>query len=297
MKKRLKSKYDFEHVRGIQDLKRLSYILGEKKEYLLELVAQKNYYYKPYIDKKPGKKPRPIDQPTEDLLGIQTKIRDRILDLVPLPRIVFGAVEGKNTQMAATAHLKKEVVVKLDLKDCFHSSEARKVKQLFIKRFGFSESIAGLLTELCTFEGHVPVGSTLSSTLVNLILVPMWLRIETYCLRHNLGTDAWVDDFAMSGKSAEKHIDAVKRIIQSYGYRISWKKKEIQRSNGPQIVNGVGVNSSKTTIPRKKREEIARDLKENPNSDSVIGKLTYAAGLSSSQSKQLKKLQNKLNKT
>ncbi|MGD9129527.1 MAG: reverse transcriptase family protein [Candidatus Woesebacteria bacterium] len=294
MKKRLKSKYNFSQIRGIQKLNRLSYILGEKEDYLIELAAQKNNYYKPFTDKKTGKKPREIDQPTGELLRVQTKIRDRILDLISLSPIVFGAVEGKCTKMSAAVHLNKDVVVKLDLKDCFHSSKARRVKQLFIKRFGFSEGVANLLTELCTYKGHVPVGSTLSSTVVNLILNPLWMRIDKYRKIHNLGTSIWIDDLALSGKSAERHIGVIKQMINSYGYKISWNKQEIQRSNRPQVVNGGGVNSHKVTLPKEKRIEIARALKNNPISDTSLGKLTYAKSMNSNQGKQLQKLQLKL---
>ncbi|MEO8582104.1 MAG: reverse transcriptase family protein [Patescibacteria group bacterium] len=294
MKKRLQSKYTFQQVRGIQKLDKLSWVLGERIDYLIELAAQKNNYYKPFVDEQPGKKPREIDQPTGELLRVQTKIRDRLLDLIPLSRIVFGAVEGKSTKMSAEVHLKKDVVVKLDLKDCYHSSKARRVKQLFKNRFGFSERVSVLLTELCTFQGSVPVGSTLSATLVNLILNPLWDRIDKYRSTHGMGASTWVDDLAISGKSAEKHIEAIKKMINSYGYRISWNKKEIQRKSGPQIVNGGGVNTNRVTVPKKKRLEIAKALKEDPHSDSSLGKLVYAKSLSKSQGGQLEKLKLKL---
>jgi hypothetical protein len=221
---------------------------------------------------------------------VQTKIRDRLLDLIPLSNIVFGAVEGKCTRMSAEVHLKKDVLVKLGLRDCFRSSKARRVKQLFANRFGFSEGVANLLTELCTFEGHVPVGSTMSSTLVNLILNPLWDRIDKYRKAHSLGASTWIDDLAFSGKSADKHIGAIKKMINGYGYRISWNKKEIQRSNQPQVVNGGEVNSSRVTLPKIKRVEIARALKSNPISDTNLGKLAYAKLMSPNQGKQLEKL-------
>lgn len=290
MKKRLRSDYTFLQVRGIQELDKLAWVLGEKEDYLIELAAQKDSYYKPFIDEQAGKKPRKIDQPTGELLRVQTKIRDRLLDLIPLSGIVFGAVEGKCTKMSAEVHLKKDVVVKLDLKDCFHSSKARRVKQLFTKRFGFSDGVANLLTELCTFEGHVPVGSTMSSTLVNLILNPLWERIDKYRKIHGLGASTWIDDLAFSGKLAEKHINAIKKMINSYGYRINWNKKEIQRSNRPQAVNGGGVNSSKVTLPKTKRVEMAKALKTDSISDTSLGKLAYAKLMNPSQGKQLEKL-------
>lgn len=295
MKKRLNSKYTFNDIRGTQSLKKLAWILGESEDYLIELSVQKDNYYKPYVDKK-GKKPRKIDQPTGELIVLQTKIRDRILDLVPLSDVVFGAVPGKNTQMSASIHTNKDVVVKLDLKDCFHSSKARKVRQLFRKRFGFSDKVAHILTELCTYEGHVPVGSTLSSTLVNLILNPLWKKVDSYLKSHGLSMSTWVDDLAFSGKNAEKHMTVIKRMINSYGYKISWEKMEIQRSGGLQEVNGGCVNTKKVTVPKKKRIETAKVIKENPNSDSAIGKLTYVNTLSSTQGKQLKKLRKKLQK-
>lgn len=297
MQKRIRSPYSFDKVRGIQTLKRLSHILGEKADYLTELAIQKDSYYKPFIYKIPGKKDRPIDRPTGELLRIQTKIRDRLLNLVPLCKVTYGGVEGMSTKDNAQHHLRKDTLVKLDLRDCFHSSKSRMVRRLFKNRFGFAPPIADLLTELCTYQGHVPVGSTLSSSLVNHVLNPVWQRIDDQCAIKNLAFTTWVDDIAISGESAEKEITTLKRIINNYGFRISWNKAEILRSNEPQIVTGHGVNTHQITVPKRKRQEIIKALREDLSSPTALGMLNYAQNANSSQGAQLEKLRKNLAKT
>jgi len=294
MIKRVNSPYTFAQVRGAQTLKRIGQILGEKPEYLTELAIQKNSYYDPYIDKKPGKKPRPIDQPKGELLRIQTKIRDRLLDLIPLCKVTYGGVVGKDTKSAASQHLQKDVLVKLDLRDCFHSTKARMVRRLFRNRFGFSKPVSDLLTELCTYNGHVPVGSTLSSALVNNVLNPVWVKIDNECAVRDLSFTTWVDDLAISGKCADKVIEMIKRCINSYGYKISWNKTEVLRRNKPQVVTGNGVNTKQVTIPKQKRREIAKSITQNPLSPSTNGKVNYAEITNQVQARQLTKLRSRI---
>lgn len=297
MIKRVKSPYNFNQIRGIQKLDRLSYVLGEKQDFLIELAIQKDNYYKPFVDRKPGKKDRYIDQPTGELLAVQTKIRDRILDLAHLSMVTYGGVEGKGTTQNAQQHLRKNELVKLDLHDCFHSTKSRMIRRLFKNRFGYSKPIADLLTELCTYKGHVPVGSTLSSTLVNHVLNPVWEKIHSHCSNLELAFTTWVDDIAVSGKAPREEIGFIKDTINSYGFEISWHKKEILRNNGPQSVTGKGVNTNRITVPVKKRLEFAKVIKADPTSPSSQGKINYVISTNRSQGMQLDKLRQKLNKT
>lgn len=296
MKKRINSPFTFTQIRGVQNLKRLGWILGEKPDYLIELAIQKNNYYDPFVDKKPGKKPRLIDRPTGELLRIQTKIRDRLLDLAPMCKATYGGVLGKSTKDNAEQHLHKNTLVKLDLRDCFHSTKARMVRRLFRSRLGYSEPVSNLLTEICTYEGHVPVGSTLSSALVNLVLNPVWESVDRQCSVKELAFTTWIDDIAISGKAAEREIETIKKIVNSYGYRISWNKKEITKRHMSQVVTGIGVNTSVTTVPRKRRYAIVKSIVTDPISPITYGKLNYAVLTNPRQGKQLSKLQTKLMK-
>lgn len=83
MKKHFKTNRSFSDVTGILTIRNLAYVLGEKPIILKKIAANADKYYRPYVEKKRGKKPRAIDQPIGTIKDIQIKICNRLLDIYP----------------------------------------------------------------------------------------------------------------------------------------------------------------------------------------------------------------------
>jgi hypothetical protein len=123
----------------------------------------------------------------------------------------------------------------------------------------------------------------------------LWERVDKYCQKNDLGASVWVDDIAISGENAEKHLNSIKQMIHGYGYKVSWEKVEIVRNHKkPQEVTGGIVNSSRVSLPKKKRRDFAKEIKSDPLSTQNQGRLAYTRFLSPTQGKQLNKLKEKL---
>lgn len=293
MKRHFKSKFKFEQIIGVQSIRRIAFILGEKVHTLTELATNADSYYKPFTKIQKDKN-RSIDNPTGRLKVIQTKIHNRILSLYPLSNAVYGGVLGRDTKRNAEQHLRGNVVVRIDLHDCFHSTKDTWVYRTFRQQFHFSHEVALLLTRICTYNHSVPVGAPLSTALVNVIYDPLWERVKRYCLSLKHECTVFVDDLIISGPNADKLIPKIKQCINNRGLKVNWKKLRIQRNHKVgQEVTGCTVNN-RIGIPIGKRQEIRmKIIKGALNSGQVMnikGSISHASFINPKQGAQLKKL-------
>jgi len=218
-------------------------LLGMKWQDILALSNDIGKNYLPMDVKKYGiSKWRHIDNPSLKLKKVQKKISKYVLSTIQFPSTMTGGVSRRSIKDNALPHLNKEVVVCLDLRDCFPSVNNYTVFSIFKNGLGCSNDIASVLTSLTTFQERVPQGAPSSSVVVNLALLPLHNDVEDYCIKNNLSWTFYVDDITLSGVDADKHINPIIRIIQKRGFRVRNKKIKIMRANKPQIVTGVAVN-------------------------------------------------------
>ena len=112
------------------NLKRLAQRLGISPQRLRELAEDAGSYYDPFElspnpkwfqRKKSDKKPRPIDRPTGDLLSIQKRINAEFLSPILIPPHIFGEVSRRSIIGNAECHRGANLLVTLDIKQCFPS--------------------------------------------------------------------------------------------------------------------------------------------------------------------------------
>lgn len=283
-------KYTFEDVKRIYTKKHLEYVLGEKYSDLQLLAQRYKSHYHPYDDFNPKKKkPRHIDNPDRMIKRIQQKIDKRILRLAPLPAYILGGVKDKSIIDNIRSHLHKDVVVTIDLKNCFPRTSNRKVYSLFKNVFNYSNQVASLLTKITTFEGHIPQGGKSSTCLINLILVDMCDEIYSLLASYKIDMTIWVDDITFSGKQAEKFIGPVIKIIQSYGYSVSNKKIKVMRKGKHQEVTGLTVNE-KPSVPKGKLLQWQEEMSQTEITPKIKGRLEHLKFVNSRQYQKMLKL-------
>lgn len=298
MKKRFKSKYQFADVKDLLTPNQLSRVLGISTPKLKKVAESAGSYYDPYTEIKENGKTRDIDKPTGEIKELQKKITDRILKHYPLSNVAYGGVKGKSIRDNAENHTNQPVVVRIDLSNCFHSVRAEWVYRCFRKQFGYSHAVSKLLTQLSTFNGSIPVGSPLSSMLVNVVLDQLWIEANEIAKSVGCKLTVWVDDVVISGKNAEQAIEPVKKLINRHCLKIGWHKLDIMRNNDLQEATGCSLNSG-VGVPKAKRLAYARKAVEAAGNKQVdmTGQISYLTYVKPSQGKQLSKLVDKLNFT
>jgi|ERR1700735_2177569 len=233
---------------NLQSLSRLERLLGLDRRYLRAVSARAGDRYKPFekvVKPRPfqktveSPKPRIIDNPSRELKALQALIYDVLLKPLQLPEYMCGGIKGKSVLDNVRIHQDARVLIKIDIKRFFPSITNRHVFAVWRNLLGCSSRISSLLTQLTTFERHLPQGAPTSTLLANLVLFFYDGPIRTECERLGIRYSSWVDDLAFSSDDPRPAVDLVVHALRKAGFRISHRKLEIMRPEARKILNGV----------------------------------------------------------
>jgi len=241
---------------------------------LRDLVKARDTLYSPFdIPKKqhpyPGKrrraraltgtsKQRRIDNPTKQLKDIQRRIHHRILAKIELPGYMFGAVPGKNLVLHAERHVKNQTstLVHMDISSFYPSISCHQVYWVWNSVLGCPPPIASLLTQLTTFERHLPQGAPTSAALANIFLASIYGPVCLACEESQLTITTWVDDLVFSGPAARKVMEQVRAILARNGLRLAPEKREILGSRTEKVVTGARIGKLRPRATHRAMSEL-----------------------------------------
>lgn len=228
----------------------LERILGLSQDYLCSLASQAGSAYSPF---EKVNRPRPfqkkikplkrriIDNPSEELKAVQSRINNRLLKPLGFPPYMFGGIKGRRVVDNVKIHQNARVLLKIDLFSFFPTITNKHVYRVWQDLLGCSPEISGLLTKLTTFERHLPQGAPTSTSLANLVLHLIDGPIRSECQRLGIRYSTLVDDLAFSSDNPRPITNHVIRTLQKEGLRISRRKLEIVSQHERKILNGVLV--------------------------------------------------------
>jgi len=268
-----------------------------------------SHYVRFQIPKKSGGM-REIWAPQPKLAAAQSWILENILSKVPVGDVAHGFVPGRSTVTNAKPHVKRAIVVNVDLKDFFPTITFPRVKGIF-ESLGFSPAVATVLALLCTesprreveYSGRryfvatgpraLPQGACTSPALSNLAAWGLDRRLAGVAAKLGWTYTRYADDLTFSGDTlvpkGQKHPKSVgwllartRHVCEAEGFEVNEKKVRVQRRNTAQSVTGVVVNEKPST-PRSERRRLRAILHharfeglEKQNRD---GKENYVAWL------------------
>jgi RNA-directed DNA polymerase len=270
----MRKKQIYNNLPKITSFGKLESILGIRRELLREVAKDIKGYYKPF--RLNDSKSRYIENPIGNLKFIQHRIDTRILKKIKLPGTILGGVSGKSTTGNADLHKGRRSIVTLDIKDCFPNTKDKWVFDLF-KKLGYSTRLASLLTRLTTFKTHLPVGSPSSTSLINLLLLPIHDEMLSVAMKNGFNCSFWVDDIAISGECPKLFLKDFIKILQDHGYSVRSKKIKIMPRSNSQVVTGILVNK-KIKVPKEKIKEYENNIFKLKGSDDFSSKLTSVEG-------------------
>ena len=184
--------------------------------------------------------------------AVQFRILREVLEKVQIPEYIYAFEKGKSIPNMAKFHVKKSVIVSLDLQDFFTSIKQHHLLDVFIK-LGFGPQPARTLSELCTYKAYVPQGALTSPKMSNIITAfTFGPELKKYCDDKGLTLTVYADDVTISanediikqhGYSAAKEItNYVSRLVSEWGFKVNHRKTKVMRSYQRQYVCGVVVN-------------------------------------------------------
>ena len=279
---------------NIFSLRDLEYRIGFNRHLLQQLAKTAARHYRPFPKK--GPKPRMIDNPVSILKKIQKRIQERLLSDIPLPDHMHGGVIGRSPITNASQHVQATAVVTLDIRKFFPSVTNKHIFHVWRNVLGCSPTIARLLTQLTTFERHLPQGAPTSTTLANIALAESDQKIIILCKEQDIVYTRFVDDLVFSGESARSIINSVVRILKATGFRVPHARMRIMGSRKRHQITGIVANR-KLAVPLEKRANIRAAIQklkilENPDKEipSINGRIGFLRQVNPKSAETLERL-------
>lgn len=252
--------------------RRMEVLLRCDRKILEQIAQHAGKHYKPFDMRRGSGKWRHIDNPSEALKGLQSRIYRAILaDYEFLPNVI-GGIPGRSIRDNVMPHLRQPVIVTFDIRGCFPSIHHRRVFTAFRDRLRFSEKVASVLTKLTTFQHRLPQGGPSSAIIANLVMVPLHEELDRIARAFDLRWTIYIDDITISGARAREAIEPVIRAIQRQGFAISHHKLHIMSRRSRQCVTGVIVNRTISAGRRYRFDEIRHSILKLHDAESVTGR-------------------------
>jgi len=244
--------FDRNTGRGLDDLAVRLKLTAE------QLSAVEPRYREFSIPKRAGGQRR-ILAPEPELKALQRRIHRRLLARLPVHPAATGFRRGESIVTHARRHQGQAAVIRLDLRDFFPSTSAKRVEQYF-RAIGWNRQAAALLIKLCTVDGGLPQGAPTSPVLSNLLNYRLDACIAAYAKRVNVIYSRYADDITLSysdddaaaAENGRALAYFVWRVAAEEGYRLHRKKSSVRRRHQRQLVTGLVVNA-RVNLPRETR--------------------------------------------
>jgi len=257
----------------VGSLRDLEFRLGVKRAEVNELLKSRSSIYQPFQRPKkqhpyPGRlrrldaskpiKYRRIDNPVKQLKDIQKRILERILDHVNLPSYMFGAVAGKTLVSHAEEHIKNQAstLVRMDISSYYPNVTCHHVYFVWHVVLGCPPPVAKLLTELTTFDWHLPQGAPTSPAIANILLASIYAPVCLASERAGLTITTWVDDLIFSGLAAREVMETVRATLAANGFKVALEKREILGPKAEKLTTGVRIGRFAARAPHRKMSEL-----------------------------------------
>lgn len=233
-------------------------------------ASESSHYVYFQIPKRSGGM-RLLSAPHEQLARAQNWILENILEHLIVEEPAHGFIRGRSTVTNAEPHVRRDILINLDLTDFFPTITFRRVRGVFSK-IGYSPAVSTVLALLCTesprrpveYEGKkywvatgdrsLPQGACTSPALSNQVARKLDRRLLGMSNKMGWAYTRYADDMTFSapkGKRGEVPLllSRIRHIVTEEGFALNPKKGRVQRFAGRQSVTGVVVND-KPGVPR-----------------------------------------------
>lgn len=163
----------FFHMQSREDVANILEIQDKSLRYFLFKRRPENMYIQFSISKRGGGE-RVISAPVDEWKQIQRKLA-YILNIVYEPKVcTFGFIENKNIFDNASQHLKRKLIINIDLEDFFTQIHFGRICGMFVKPpYNLGKEAAVTIAQIACRNGVLPQGAPSSPILTNMICVPL----------------------------------------------------------------------------------------------------------------------------
>lgn len=243
------------------------YRLTSKRKLLLLLKLplnglrnlQSDALYKVYDRKGPGKT-RTIEEPVGELKKVHKRLHN-LLSRVQYPEWVFSGVRKRSYVGNAFQHVGIRYAMLCDIGSFYQSAQSEYVFRFFRYRLKQAEDIAWLITDISTFDGHLPTGSPSSPALAFRAYEPMFKSIRDLADGSEAEFSLYVDDMAISSEKPLRVglMKDLEYITHRHGFEIKRNKTRFYGPGQWKTITGVAISpGGEPTVPNRLRYKIAK---------------------------------------
>lgn len=231
-------------------------ILGVSPKLITAMAKSPSKYYRNFTIRKRSGGSRPISAPRTYLKAVQKFILKSVLMKQELPQCVVGFVKGRSIVQNASIHVGSRFLLNVDLKDFFGSVKIGRVREVF-RDIGYSDQMARILAQLCTFNGSLPQGAPTSPCLANLAFREIDTQFERLSAEKSFRYSRYADDLSFSADTTinRSFVEELREILLPRGFKINEKKVRFARPGQAFYVTGF-VTNEKVQPPRTIRRRL-----------------------------------------
>ncbi|MAT40409.1 MAG: hypothetical protein CL946_12505 [Ectothiorhodospiraceae bacterium] len=215
---------------------------------------------------------RTIDAPCMSLKDVQNRILNSLATYYKPPRCAHGFIDSKSIITNAKLHVRKKLILRIDLEDYFPSIHIGRIQGLLKKGLGCNPTISWAISRLCTLDSVLPQGAPTSPLIANMITKRLDHQLASFASSYSCRYTRYADDITISTtkKAFPRRIlkrselsrldiedlaDEMIAIITENGFHINESKLRLYHCNQRQTVTGLTVNQ-KVNLPRKREKQV-----------------------------------------
>ena len=223
---------------------KLAKYLGITRKELLNLCNDDLYrvYDEP---KHNGTGTRTIEAPAKQLKSIQRKL-NKELQKLETPSYLFSGIKGKSFIDNALVHVQNKYILCVDIHSFYPSTNSKKVLEYYKYSLEIPNDIAKILTELTTFDGHLPTGAPTSVILAYFAYEKTFEDIYKKAQELDIDMSVYVDDITFSSKKTipTSFYNFVEKRMKQQGLILKKKKTKWYKPDDFKIITGHGISAN-----------------------------------------------------
>ncbi len=266
----------------LHSLRHISHITNVHYVYLRNIIERNINPYDTFEIKKSNNKLRCISAPKAELKLVQRWILKEIISNIKPHWRCYSYHQDASILECAKQHLEAKWLIKMDIKDFFHSIQEGQVYQIF-KQLDYPPLVAFELARLCTINGSgrdsvniehwinyskskkkmpysmgnnhlfgfLPQGAPTSPQLSNIVFKKLDQQLQELAFENNLVFTRYADDLSFSTLNKDysrldllKLIKKVSNILKRGGFILNEKKTKLIPPSKSKLVLGLNVDSN-----------------------------------------------------
>jgi retron-type reverse transcriptase len=263
--------------------------LAKRLGYSTDALRAMRPAYTEFRKQKRGGGVRVLFAPDANTKGVQRRILALVLNASRSHPAAYGYERGRGTVDHANVHAGQAVVIGIDIRDFFPSTDAAWVREYFIA-VGWDAKAAGVLTKLTTHDGSLPQGAPTSPKLSNLVNHLLDARLQALAKAFGARYSRYADDITFSlahddQRLVKNLVNLTSSVLFDCGYQMHNKKKLfVRRKHQRQQICGLVVNNGPPRVSRETKRmlravehRLAKGKKATLTREQVAGWRGYIA--------------------